>query len=251
MAAAASHGRGAKAARRPAAARALADAGAPSCASICGHRSRRGLDRLRQIAQRAHRMRWFTGESVMSVNLHAESFAQQPARTVQLRLAGALGDAEHLRRLDVRIAVQRVQHQRIARPVGQPTEADSISCTSTGVSRVHRRHSASSSSLASSTAPALRRLPRRRSPQCGAARCQRAARLECASARQALIKVSCVQSSANWAPGSCAGTARTPARNAPGRAARRRGCRRCWRAAPALPPSRPGCPRPVRVSSVP
>ena len=38
---------------------------------------------------------------------------------MQLRLACALGDAEHLRRLTVGVAIERVQHQRIARPFGQ------------------------------------------------------------------------------------------------------------------------------------
>src|ERR1700728_3688939 len=118
-----SHGRGAKAARRPAAARAPADAGAPSCASICGHRSRPGATDCGRSRSELTARGWFTGESVMSVNLHAEPFAQQPACTMELRFAGALGDAEHLRRLGVRIAVQRVQHQRIARAIGKPGDS--------------------------------------------------------------------------------------------------------------------------------
>src|SRR5580704_19035379 len=87
-------------------------------ASICGHRSRLGSmacgRSLSDITLRPP-----LSPAVMSVDLHVESLAQELARAVQLRLAGALGDAEHLRRLAVRVAVQRMQHQRVAGPVGQ------------------------------------------------------------------------------------------------------------------------------------
>src|SRR5215831_5530145 len=55
----------------------------------------------------------------MSVHLHAEPLAQELASAMQLRLAGALGDAEHLRRLEVRVAVEGMQDECIAGPFGE------------------------------------------------------------------------------------------------------------------------------------
>jgi len=41
---------------------------------------------------------------------------------MQLGLAGALRDPEHLRRLPVRVPVQGMQHQGITRPIGKPAD---------------------------------------------------------------------------------------------------------------------------------
>ena len=135
----------------------------------------------------------------MSVHLHAESLAQQLARAMQLRLAGALGDAEHLCRLDVRVTVQRVQHERIAGPLGQLVDGGlDLAHLDGGLQRPVGWPAPSSSSGADSILPLLRRFARL---TLTAMRCsQVASELRVSnfpSARQALMKVSCVQSSAS------------------------------------------------------
>src|SRR6266513_3930 len=88
-------------------------------ASICGHRSRTG-----SIAGDSSRSELTLRSSalpvpLMSAHLHIQSLAQQFPRPVQLGLARALRHTQHLGRLPVRVTIHRVQHQRIARAIGQ------------------------------------------------------------------------------------------------------------------------------------
>src|SRR5256885_5589823 len=88
-------------------------------ASICGHRSRGG-----SMAGDSSRSELTLRSSalplpLMSAHLHIQSLAQESARPVQLGLARALRYTQHLGRLPVRVTIQRVQHQRIARALGQ------------------------------------------------------------------------------------------------------------------------------------
>src|SRR6185437_16170615 len=92
-----------------------------SRASICGHRSRPGSSDWGSSASELTRRR-ADSSVVMSVDLHTESLAQQCPRAVQLGLARAFGDAEHRGRLAVRITVEGVQYQGIARAVRQPRD---------------------------------------------------------------------------------------------------------------------------------
>src|SRR5262249_50877851 len=93
-----------------------------SPASMPGHRSWLGsIDRGSSRSVVTVRRSLSEGP-VMSVHLHAESLTQELASAMQLRFAGALGDAEHLRGLDVRVPVQGMQYECIAGPFGERTD---------------------------------------------------------------------------------------------------------------------------------
>ena len=136
----------------------------------------------------------------MSVHLHLQSLAQQLARPVQLRLAGALGDPEHLRRLPVGVAIQRVQHQRIARAIGQLGDGGlDFLHLDRGLERPTRPIVRRFLGLRFRTGVALRRLLRLTFTAIRCSQVESELRVwNCGSARQALMKVSCVQSSASW-----------------------------------------------------
>src|SRR5437660_8221388 len=122
MAAAASEGQS-MGRRGPACSRAAAALGACSAlirASICGQRSRPGsIERASWASELTLRSSGAWLSSLMSAHLHFESLAQELARPVQLSLARALGDPEHPGRLAVRVTIQRMQNERIARALGE------------------------------------------------------------------------------------------------------------------------------------
>src|SRR5689334_4590939 len=88
----------AAASQRGLAARGLA-AVPTSLDSIPGHRSRAGSMDCGSSRSEATLRPSFSVGPLISAHLHAEPLAQEPARAMQLRFAGALGDPEHLRGL--------------------------------------------------------------------------------------------------------------------------------------------------------